>query len=164
MVSIPQWFPPLQVLGLLVDILGTFIIAAPDIPYVNRRLSGGRLREGRTLLESGNLTPSSPGYDAILEELEFFSGSEISRRPEVLDVRLSGLSLSSEARSDRIVCGDYTADENEETETQELMNRPYRDFAIHLRRQIQKKESLVRVVGFLILAGGFTIQIFGLTW
>lgn len=155
--------PPLQVIGLMVDILGTFVIILPDIPILNSRMKSGQLRDGRVYLEAGLLTRGLSSYQYIIDEIETFETESISPKPDLLDVRYETLGVGGGRGSVRRIYGNYLQEGEEEVESKIVSDIPYRAFEIHLREEIKKYESRIRAIGFFVLALGFTIQIIGLT-
>ena len=68
-----DWSTHLVIIGLLLDIVGAAVIAAPDIPRVNKQFYFGRLKRGKRRLEERlPLMIKETGHDEILNCIEDF--------------------------------------------------------------------------------------------
>jgi hypothetical protein len=151
--------PPIQAIGLFIDIIGTLCIAAPDIPVLNTKLRGGRLREARAKLETSGITHIMVGFDDLLEEIAAFPDEDITEEPDYISVN-----EPVEGRNPEnwlTVYGHYHTEGEGPMRREKLVNVPYEILRLRLREQIQKSESRIRGIGFVILALGFIIQIIG---
>ena len=156
--EIQGWAPPLQAIGLLIDILGTLCIAAPDIPYTNKWFQGGRLRDARAKLETSGLANGMTGFDDVLELIEDPAGIEVEHRPDMItveDERRGPHNWSS-------IYGHYSPEEGNTMDAERLTSIPYHGLQIQMRERIKESESRIRMTGFLLLALGFSIQIIGI--
>lgn len=154
---LPGWVPPIQAIGLGVDVIGTLVIAAPDIPYINRWFRGGRLREGRAQLETGGLVNGRPGFDEVFELIEDPPGIEVTSVPDVITVeddRRGPYNWSS-------IYGHYFPEEGDTMDAERITSIPFHVLQIQIREAIKKSESRIRMTGFILLSLGFSIQIVG---
>lgn len=157
--TLTDLLPSLQVIGLFVDILGAFVIAVPDIPYLNNRLRGGKLREARVKLQTSSLTHAMTGYAALLEELDKYDG-QTTPPPEVVTVEYGGGKMNGSPIKE--IFGHYSSEEKNTMDSMKLIDMPFSLMELHLHEQIKRSEGKIRSIGFGILAVGFSIQIWSL--
>lgn len=158
----------LVITGLGIDILGAILIAFPDHPVLASKLKLGALREGKNKLDTGGVTRGETGFEEIEKILEGLEPvTEANEKPNENYVRISKNSRSgmaaAEAYEDPINWGDeyiegFFAEENTYAYSDFYQVNPIYE---EVRTQIRQQENRIRSTGFLLLAGGFLLQIIG---
>lgn len=145
----------LQAIGLFIDVIGAFVIDAPDIPIVRDHVYSGKLSQGMSSLKSGNLTPQSTGFNQIVREIEDFAGEEL---PEGLNrVYIGHNTINVGGRSPWVIFAEYgPKNDNERTD---YLDGEFKDLEEHLHNEIDSHESKLRGFGFITLYAGFMTQI-----
>jgi hypothetical protein len=151
--------------GLVLDIVGAGVIAAPDIPRLNRFSRYGRLRIGREKLESGGVVRGEMGFEeieAILEDLDPIEdfNDEGGEFEEVLLHQRGGFTSDKITQSDITWGNEYVEVRYEESD--DLDDTAFYDVSEvfrELRKGIQPSVTKVRAGGFLTLASGFFLQL-----
>ena len=154
-------FAELQIIGLALDVLGAFVIVIPDIPYLREYHRAGRLRSGLNRLETLSLSRHETGYSDVtnlIHSIEPPEDSDFDRPPEVLATRRENLAKGSMNK----VYGFYSVEGNDEMVAERYSNTAYSGLRMRIQQEIGQSESKVRAYGFILLAGGFMIQIFSL--
>lgn len=142
--------------GLLLDIVGAFMIAWPDIPRLSQHLRSGRLRRGKHRIESNfPLAEGMTGHKEIVEEIEYYH----QRAKEDPDYEFENLDYSTPltVNKDKIV----TPPMGDDRTQLEIGEFPYSGLEPIIQNKIRKQETRVRTVGFLCLATGFLLQLIG---
>ncbi|MWG35578.1 hypothetical protein [Halomarina oriensis] len=151
---------PLVVAGLAIDIIGAGVIALPDIPRVRQALWSERVRKGLREMEGNGLRNDQPGFEDILQLLEEFYGVEFSDSAWALRVGMHTMSrygfesvyvfTDVENQNEQIALGkDFGSDVD------------YRMVRRSIKERADRREAAVRVLGFVLLATGFLLQIVG---
>jgi len=89
--------PELQIAGLLLDVLGAFVIVIPDVPYLREYHRAGRFRSALTQLELAQLSRHDIGYSDVIEIIHSImppEGSNFARSPDVLKKQMENLQAS----------------------------------------------------------------------
>lgn len=161
-------FTKLVALGLVLDIVGAGVIAAPDIPGLDRSFRFGRLRASRRKMETGGLSKGESGFEEIkqivagLNPLEDFSDSQNQDLEKIVVHSRSGMQSDTTYQSnvnwgDEYVEGRYSSSEDASNTAFYDTGEVYRALFEQLEPAIRK----FRLAGFLMLALGFLLQLLG---
>lgn len=153
--------PELQIVGLLLDVLGAFIIVIPDIPFLRKYHRAGRLRNALTQLELVSLSKYDIGYSDVLETIHSIKPpeeSDFDRPPEVIAKQMETLQASPMEK----IYGFYSVEGEDEMAREKYSEIPYNGLRMRIQQEIGQGESMIRAFGFIILAGGFVVQIISL--
>lgn len=160
-------FADLIIVGLLLDIVGAFVIAIPDFPGVDRRFLFGRLRAGQDRMESEGLSRSDTGFDEMMSLLDRVEpvedNGEKSDEIEEIQVNSLGGMSSLEIRESDVNWGDEYVEARYGESTGFSNTAFYGPGEVYrlIRDETESQVAKVRGAGFLLLAGGFTLQLIG---
>lgn len=153
--------PELQVVGLLMDVAGAFIIVIPDIPYLREYHRPGRLSSALTQLELIFLSKHDVGYSDVIEIIHSIKPpeeTEFDRSPDALAKQMEKLQASPLEQ----IYAFYSVEGEDEMVREKYSEIPYSGLRMRIQQEIGRGESKIRAVGFLALAGGFGVQILSL--
>lgn len=167
MVRILNMFGNLIIVGLLLDIVGAFVIAVPDFPELDRRFLFGRLRVGQDRMESGGLSRGDTGFDEMMSLLDRVkpvedNGEKSDGIEEILVNSRGGMSGSEVYESDMNWGDEYVEARYGESAgfSNTAFYGPGEVYRL-IRDETASQVTKVRGAGFLLLAGGFALQLIG---
>jgi len=150
--------------GLILGIIGSFVIALPDIPIINRKLRLGELKRARKKINPSGIERGEIGFDEVWnlicglpKEQECTGGYP---REIIVNTR-TGLAPPREEIDfewgGEYVEVRYTSEDMEDYEAMDvLMIGEVYDV---LDSEIEKEESYFRGAGFIVLSVGFLLQL-----
>lgn len=153
--------------GLLLDIIGAFVIAIPDFPGLDRQFLFGRFRVGQDRMESGGLSRDDTGFDEVMSLLDRVepvedNGEEGDEIEEIL-VNSRGGMINAEIRESDMNWGDEYVEARYERSADYSNTAFYGPGEVYrlIRDETESQVAKIRGAGFLLLAGGFTLQLIG---
>lgn len=155
-------------LGLALDIVGAFLIAVPDLPYLKTRFRFGRLRKAQRKIGLGGITQEDTGYRELVELLDERQNN-IGIEPEDVDKVQFGPTERYRVESSDEVTTEVTASLNVEyAEDAEfaglsISNHNMNPNSLYslIFRDIERGERRFRAGGFVLLSIGFALQLIG---
>jgi hypothetical protein len=147
----------LAVGGLSLDVVGAFVIAWPDIPKVRLILASEAIRNGIQKLETAGIKREEAEFSSLKSVLETKYDTEI---PDSVEAMRVGQTVASRYGEQNIFI--FFNQEKQKALGKDLgVEVDYRQVKKEIQSQIDRFQAFVRVVGFLLLATGFSVQIVG---
>ena len=143
----------------LLQVLGTILIATPDVHHLNKNTQAGKIRHALYELEADSIKPKTDGFDLIMDEIEEITGYSVDRKhPEVyVSTPIFGVRQYKDSGSHRKITTRNSTEDLEEGNPNVWENTDFDIIRKEILEKIRKKEARFRWFGLLLLAAGTLI-------
>ena len=152
--------------GLVCDIFGAILLAAPDVDLLSKKFEFGRLRYARDRMESGGIQQGETGFESLLDIIKAVDpaaeASAEAINDEVVEIIVDRRTGFATSKADFQWGEEYVeARYEDEANWDEADMVPVGEVYRRIREEATPEATRVRAIGLLLLAGGFSLQLVG---